>query len=249
MMLLLSIAFADARQDLENALMARSLGERDVAQNALIRLTRSLAADDPLRGLALFWSATLSAELGQPDAARETLRDCIRNGPAREDCADLLGRLELEQSAMRVPTRWNFSAEHGMVHLWSQSDQGAVRVEPVGSDPALIWESRQLPDQAGMLLFAVDSAVTPKRLSMRLSTPEERAVLLPLFMDEFGAVHRAKQPIVLTQERPRSVSIELADVPGLDPRRLERVVLRDLTAADDTASGKTVVVLDDVSLR
>lgn len=249
MLFWLPLAFADAREDLENALLARSIGDRETALNELVRLGRSLAAEDPLRGLALFWSATLRAELGAPDEAREILRECIRSGPGRQDCADLLARLELERTAMRVPGTWDFTGEHGIALYWSQADHGSVQVEEIEGNPALVWVTQHVPEQPGMLLFAVVPGGRPQRLTMRLSTPDERTVLLPFFMDDAGRAHRARQPVVLTAGRSRLIAVDLADVEGLDPRHLERVVLRDLTPASDTDQGQTVVVLDDVSLR
>lgn len=250
MLLWVAVAFADAREDLEGALLARSLGDRATAQATLIRLRRSLAAEDPLRGLALFWTATIDAETGHPDRAREVLRECIRNGPSRDDCSDLLGRLELEQSAMRPPETWSFSGAHGMVHLWTQSDQGSVRVEPVDGDPSLVWTSRHVPDSPGTLLFAVDpGSIPPRRLSFSLQARNHRAALLPLFVDDAGVVRRAPRPLVVEPGPARRVNIDLQSIQGLDPRHLERVVFRDLSGSAEDASGSTEVVLDDVSLR
>lgn len=246
-MLLASLAWAGARADLEGALLARSLGERDAAQATLVRLIRTLAAEDSLRGTALFWSATIHAESGELDQARQTLRECIRNGPAREDCADLLGRIELNASRMQVPGRWDFSGEHGMVHLWTQVDRGTVQVESIDGDPALVWVSRRNPEEPGILLFAVDPVRAPVHLSVTLSTPDERAVVLPLFVDDRSAVHRPDAPVVIARDRPIQLEIDLADVNGLDPARLERVVFRDLTT--EAMPKSTTLVFDDVSLR
>lgn len=250
-MLLLALvgqAFADARSDLEGALLARSLGERAAAQATLVRLIRSLAAEDPLRGTALFWSATLHEESGDRDRARETLRECIRNvGPARGDCTDLLGRIELDDSRMQVPGTWDFTGEHGMVHLWTQTDRGTVQIQEQDGDPALVWTSRRNPEEPGILLFAVDSSTRPRRLTVELSTPDERAVILPLFVDERGTVRRARSPVVLTKDRVVKLALDLDDVAGLDPSQLERVVFRDLTS--DATPKSTTLILDDVSLR
>ena len=250
MLLWCAIAFGDAREDLENALLARSIGDRETALNELVRLGRTLAAEDPLRGLALFWSSTLRAEMGDLDEARDSLRECIRSGPGRQDCADLLARLELERTAMRVPGTWSFNGEHGIAVLWNQAEHGSVQIEEIDGDPALVWVSHHVPDQPGMLLFAVVPGARPQRLSMRISTPDERALVLPLFIDDAGQIHRAQQPTVLSAPHTvHTLVVDLAEVKGLDPARLERVVLRDLTPASDTDTAQTVVVLDDVSLR
>lgn len=246
--LLPTLAFADARSDLDGALLARSLGERAAAQSTLVRLIRSLAADDPLRGSALFWSATLYEEGGQRERARRVLRECLRNvTPAREDCADLLGRIELDDSRMHVPETWDFSGEHGVVHRWTQTDRGTVQTERLDGDPALVWTSRRNPDEAGMLLFAVDPAQAATQLSVQLSTPDDRALILPLFVDDRGGVHRPETPVVLTKDRPANVSIVLGEIDGLDPSRLEWVVFSDLTT--DATPKSTTLIVDDVSLQ
>ena len=247
MILAASLAWAGARADLEGALLARSLGEREAAQATLVRLIRSLAAEDPLRGTALFWSATLHEESGELDQARQTLRECIRSSQAREDCTDLLGRIELNETRMVVPGTWDFSGEHGMVHLWTQIDRGTVHVASSEGDPELVWVSRRTPEEPGMLLFAVDPSVPPERLSVALSTPDERAIVLPLFVDDRGAVHRPRTPVVLARDRPVQLELELATIQGLDPTRLERVIFRDLTV--DASPKSTTLVFDDVSLR
>jgi hypothetical protein len=242
---------SDAREQLEEALLARSLGDHAGARAGFLTLSRSLAADDPVRSWALLWLARIQIERGEATDAREALRECIRTTAARQACVDQLGRLEIESTAITsIPTVWTFDGDHGIVHNWNQSDRGSIRLERDGDDAVLVWVTRQDEDDPGTILFGVDQATPPPTtFTATVAVRDRKARIGVLFVDEQGELY--PHPGVQTVEPGEAVTLgfRIADAKGpegaLDPAALQMVLIRDVTAGQDTS----VIVLDDVGLR
>lgn len=258
-MFFLLAAFASSpsenRQDLETALLARAMGDHDAARAGLLTLSRSLAAEDPVRSWALFWLATTRFERGDLRDARESLRECIRTGPARQECVDLLGKLEVEATAIsKIPTIWSFDGDHGIVHYWTQAERGSIRVDRSSSNAVLVWTTRHDEDVPGTLLFGVDQPKpAPRRFTARMMSQDRDARIGVLFVDERGEAFQHPDAVVsLRAGEVLQMSLSLDEARGpsgtLDPSRMERVLIRDLTAEQDRSGGSTVLVLDDIGL-
>lgn len=253
-MLLMLAALAGGREDLESALLARSLGDHVGSATLLVNVVRTAAADDPSRAWALFWLATERAEQGDAPGAREALRECIRTGPARAECVALLGRLEVEASAITtVPTIWTFDGDHGVVHWWLQNDRGSIRVEDRDGDPALVWVTEHDELDPGTLVIGVDTPrPLPRKLRASLLAPGRNAWLAVVFVDADGKLF-GQSPIALPAGRPVELELPLERATGptgtLDPSRLEMVIVRDMTAKSDPSGGSSLLVIDDIGLE
>ncbi|MCB9674978.1 MAG: hypothetical protein H6737_07670 [Alphaproteobacteria bacterium] len=253
---LLAASASDSREDLEDALLARAMGDHATARAGFLTLSRSLAAEDPVRSWALYWLATTRLERDDFAGARESLRECIRTGPARQECVELLGRLEVQSTAItQIPTVWGFEGDHGVVHYWTQSDRGSIRIEDGSGDAALVWVSRHDEDVPGTLLFGVNAPTPPPRrfVATMLSQGRDARVGV-LFVDEYGNAYQHPAAVrTLRAGEPYEMSVPLREARGpaglLDPTHLERVLIRDLTAEKDRTGGSTILVLDDVGLQ
>lgn len=242
------------REGLEDALLIRALGDHSEARVRLLTLVRSLAADDPARGRALYWLATGLVEAGDDDGAREALRECIRTGPARAECVELLGQIELRAGAIReTPTIWTFDGDHGLVQLWWQADRGEIRLEPSAEGRALHWTTRHDERNAGTLLFGVDRPSPPPRLFRATLTSVGRdAWIAVLFGNEQGDLF-GQDVIPLSAGRPATLEIPLDRATGpsgrLDPKQLDLVALHDLTARYDRTGGASELVITSIGLQ
>lgn len=246
---LLLIAFAwgqEARQGLEDAMLARALGDHETARARLLLLTNSLSADDPVRGWALYRLATIQLDWGDAERARTTLRECIRTGPAREVCEDLLGRMQLDDHAMRaVPTQWTFDGPHGVI----LPGNGRLTIEA----EQLVWRQPRDPGVPGTLLFGVDLPPdTPvSTLQLQVTSVGADAWVGLVFVDEQGSVFPAVEGVRrLPADLPTPLVADLTSgPPGLDPSRIERVLIRDMSALNDANASTGELRIDDVTLR
>lgn len=256
MLLALAGAFAaDYRGDLEDALLARALGDHATAVTGLQFVVRNGAAEDASRAWALYWLGTSLIEAGDPEGAREALRECIRVGPARAACMEQLGRLQVQAQAIRaVPTVWGFDREHGIAQAWTQSDRGTLRVEEIDGDPALVWTTQHDEWAPGALLFAVEGArPAPRTFHARVRSRGRDGWFAVVFVDARGADH-VQPPIHLPADQEVTVDLPLgsarvvASGAALDPASLSLVILHDVTALTDASGGPSTFVFDDVGL-
>ncbi len=242
---------SEAREQLEEALLARSLGDHAGARAGFLTLSRSLAADDPVRSWALLWLARTRIERGDGIGAREALRECIRTTAARQPCVDQLGRLEIESTAItKTPTIWTFDDDHGVVHNWNQADRGSIRLDRIDGDAVLVWVTRQDEDDPGTVLFGVDQPTpTPTFFTATVEARERKARIGVVFIDDRGNLFPHPDVRALEPGIPVTLDLRLSEARGangtLDPTALEKVLLRDVTAGQDNS----VFLLDDVGLR
>ena len=249
-MILVGLALAadggpSARQRLEDALLARALGDHDLCRSRLMTLANSLAADDPVRGWSLFWLATMRMEWGEPQAARETLRECIRTGPTREVCEDLLVRLELEGAAMRaVPTVWDFQGPHGVV----LPEQGRMAVE----DGELVWTHVRDPSSPGTLIFGVDLPpdTPPATFTLTIRSVDRESWVGVVFVDTRGNVLPASEGVRrLPADTPITLNLPVDGQRGPLPGTLERVLVRDVSGLSDASGASSTLRFAEIALR
>lgn len=225
-----------ARQRLEDALLARALGDHARSRSGLLTLTRSLPSEDPVRGWALFWLGTERLEWGEVEAARNSLRECIRSGPARDVCEELLARLELEERAIQeLPTVWTFDGPHGVIL------PGAGRMAMEGGD--LVWSHVRDPAQAGTLIFGTElpPELPPSRLTLSITSVGRESWLGVVLVDIHGNVVPAPEGVQrVAADRATELVTRLDVAVGLDPTELERVLIRDVTGMDDAGSTSTL---------
>ena len=242
---------SEAREELEEAMLARSLGDHAGARSGFLTLSRSLAADDPVRSWALLWLARVRIEREDATGAREALRECIRTTAARQPCVDQLGRLEIESTAItQTPTIWSFDGDHGIVHSWNQSDRGSIRLDRDGGDAVLVWVTRQDENDPGTVLFGVNDPVpTPTVFTATLESRESPARVAVLFIDAQGHLYAHPGVRMLEPEQPLTLELRLSEARGangtLDPATLDKVLIRDLTVGQD----RSILLLDDIGLR
>ncbi len=229
----------DARARLEDALLARALGEHARCRSRLLTLVNELAADDPVRGEALSWLATVEREQGEQDRAREHLRDCIRSGPARSRCEEQLAALELEARAVRErPTVWDFDGPHGLV----LSGRGRILVK----DGRLHWFSVRDPSNPSALSFGLDLADDePLQVEIELFSPESPAWLNLLVVDRAGTVRPAPEGI----QRVPTGELHNLRFTVERPASTDRAVLRDMSGLSAGSGSESHIELHAISFR
>lgn len=246
--LLLAVAWAaDAQASLEEALLVRALGDHETARSALSRLADETPADHPVHGQVHYWLARLELERRNRDGARQSFRACIRTPVTREVCADALGKMELEDRAVReLPTVWRFDGSpHGVV----LPGQGRMEV----AEGTLLWAHPRDPLALDTLLLGVDLPVgaVPERVSLTVTPRGREAWVGIVFVDADGTVVPAREGVYrLPADRPSEVEAFLRPPPpGLDVRRLDRVLIRDVSALNDEQPGLAILALDDLTVE
>ncbi|MFT6142808.1 MAG: hypothetical protein ACJAV2_000674 [Myxococcota bacterium] len=223
-------------------------------------LTRTLAADEPVRGVALYWLGRALESDGDTDGARYALRECVRAGGARTRCLDLLGRIELESAAVRrVPTVWNLEdGQHGFIHPWLYADKGSIRLGS-GDDThkdVLVWATRVSPDLDDQLLLGFTTpAPGPSGVRMTIRPMRQdwalRVVAFDVHNNQYVATLNGG---IITAERGRwrRVDIELSTFQALEgsrrlrPSELDHIVLQDVSAFQGTPSGPNELWLANI---
>lgn len=247
----------DARAALYDAMLAEAAwGDLDAAVATYKRLSRSLPDRDPVATEALFWLGHALDQRGSAEEAREALIGGIATGRC-DGCRALLERIAIdEESVTVVPVRWTFDdARHGFFHPWTLQDAGAIRLAPgPDGDPALEWTSMAEARRPDQLVVGFRSP-SPPPVGLRFEiTAADRPALLQLWaQDADGRVYTLPEPVVLAPGAPRPVAVTLAALapaepgPPLDPARLSRVVLVDVTGGRQP--GPHRVWLDDFEVR
>ncbi len=219
-------------------------------------LGRTLGADDPVRSEALYWLGRARYEQGEVDGARDALRECVRTGGMRASCLELLGRLELEQmSITAVPTTWTFDdPAHGFVHPWRYAHKGSIRLhETDRGDAMLAWRTTVGARSDDQLWVGFSEPSPPPRgVKFLLRSSDLRAFVRLHVVDIHGRRYSARRPVevpagqmVVVDVALRTLQAEDPQHPPLDPRRLHRLVVQDVTAYHGTGRGENELLLDD----
>lgn len=247
-------------RELHDALLAEAIdGDLQASAADYERMVRNAAADDPMRGAALYWLGRARWQASDVAGAKEALREGVRAGSARNACLELLDQIELEQGALRaLPVRWSFDdPTHALVHPWWYRDAGSIRVQPdTPSGPALVWTTQLDPRRDDQLHLPLDRpSPAPRGLRFIALAEAEEASLRLVFLDEDG--HRwapraqpgpwrlpAGEPVLVEQRLDELVPLD-ADVETNATVVLARVILQDVTAFYTQRAGTRTLLLDD----
>lgn len=243
----------DAWIRLYDGLLAEAVdNDIDSANGAYSDLVRTLGGDDPLRSVALYWQGRALDSDGDVRGARDALRECVRTGYARARCLDLLGRIELEQAAVRrVPAAFDFSEpDHPFVHPWIYADKGSIRTQ-MG---ALEWRTIVDPDLDDQLLAGfADEVAAPRGVRVRLTSASAEGTLRVLMFDDSGnrfGVPEGKLDAprgqLTTFDVPFSELVPLDGVARFDASRVDHLVLQDVSAYYGAQTGPNTWLIDEV---
>ncbi len=261
---LLSPAHADeidAWIELYDGILAEAAdNDVDEAVRTYQGLTRTLAADEPVRGVALYWLGRALESDDDTDGARYALRECVRAGNARTRCLDLLGRIELESAAVRrVPTVWDLEdGQHGFIHPWVYADKGSIRLgsgDTTHKD-VLVWATRVSPDLDDQLLLGFTTpAPGPNGVRMTMRPMRQdwalRVVAFDVHNNQYVATLNGG---IITAQPGRwtPVNIDLSAFQALEgtgrlrSSELDHIVLQDVSAFQGTPSGPNELWLADI---
>ncbi|HHO50119.1 MAG TPA: hypothetical protein ENK18_04415 [Deltaproteobacteria bacterium] len=233
-------------------------GDLDGAARRYLRMSRNRATDPTTRAETLFFLGRAMYDLGRIDLAREALLEGIRSGVCAIRCRDLLETLEIDlESVTTVPTRWTFDeTDHGFFHPGAVQDLGAIKLgQAPDGDRALAWSTSpqaRRPDRLVIGLKRPNPA--PSLVSVRITSETLDAILQLVVEDEAGHRYSLPQPRALPAGRSRTLELPLAQLiplqpgtPPLDPTRLTRLALIDLTGA--RTSGDNTLWIHDFALR
>lgn len=223
-------------------------------------LVRNLGADDPVRSAALYWLGRTRYEQGDVDGARTSLRECVRIGIEKARCLELLGHIELEQSAIRhVPVHWTFDdTTHGFVHPWRYADKGSIRIHREGDldDPMLAWRTSVDVRTDDELVVGFDNPKPPPSgVKFLLRSRDMNAYIRLRVYDIYGRQYGAAPPhTVVRVPKGQMIVVELPfdEVVGDDPdavpfdaRNIDRLVVQDVTAYHGDRTGENELTIDD----
>lgn len=214
--------------------------------------------DSPESGDLRYRLARARWDLQLWDEARDALRDGIRTGSCTAPCFDLLGRIELDAAAIRTtPVTWTFDGtDHGIFHPWFHSDIGSIRTQTTteSADPALIWSTTATVREGDELLVAFDQPnPAPRRISMNVMATVQDAWLRAWVIDAHGNSYVVGTSIRIPTGAEVEWTLDLAEATAiegspiqLDTSDLWRLILRDTTALDGSATGANEIHIDDV---
>lgn len=243
---------------LHDALLERSLrGVDDDVEALFEQLAQDLPAASPVRGRALLALGEARVELGDVEGARAALRECVRMGPGREPCLQLLGRVELDQGAVReIPLTWTFSEpEHGFVHPWSYAGKGSVRVEERGGDPALTWTTRveaQSDDQLVLGFHVADEPPSGVKFTVH-ATAFDAHLRLVVYDVAGNRFTRGQFIAPIGRDQPIDAPVDTFqgvddDRGALDPATIHHLVVQDVTGYVARSRGDNTLVIDDFTV-
>lgn len=214
---------------------------------------------DPSLALLRYRLGMIDWALGDTAAARAVLDACVREGLDKARCLDLRGRIDLEADAVHsVPVRWDFAdTRHGFVHPRAFWEQGSIRIANDDGGSALVWTTTVDGNREDQLVAGFrDPTPAPKLVRIRMSSRRMDGLVTLTFLDLEG---RASGPPTRAFRLPRGEVVEIvvrlaevlpleADTPHLDPARLHRMVLRDVTGRSG-AAGVNELWIDEVEVR
>lgn len=259
--LLAVLAFAQDDRASRDALQDTLLVE--AADHAVVQATRNyevlvknLGADDPVRSEALYWLGRARYEQGEVGGARDALRECVRTGGMRSSCLELLGRIELEQGAIReIPAEWTFDrTTHGFLHPWRYADKGAIRLAPgQQGDPGLAWRTTVDARGDDQLWVGFDSPdPAPRGVRFLLWSDRIESWIRLHASDIHGRRYSTPQSFRVPAGEMIVVDVHMDELepedpatPPLDPAELYRLTLQDVTAYHGAARGDNELFLDD----
>lgn len=231
-------------------------GDLPRAAVAYEQLVRHLPDEDPMRAEALYHLGDVRYRQGDVDGARAALREGIRVGHNRDQCLVLLGRVELEQSAIHeVPVYWRFDGtSHGFVHPWARASRGSIHIEEEAG--ALGWTTTvdaRADDQ--LVVGFRNPQPSPRGIRLEVQSMKMDAHLRMLVYDVFGRKYTSArgavstpvpvgETIVIDVEMASMVALDANQGP-LDPQRLDRVIIQDVTGYVGRETGPNTLLIDN----
>ena len=234
----------------------------------LIPRQAKLGAQDPnqmapFRGdvyLSLGRSRYLMGDIAR---AREALMEGIRTNTCPDQCNAFLSELELEQNAVReVPVHWAFdSPDHGFFHPWVYArNKGTLRIHKAeGSDnAALVWDTIIDDRQGDMLVVAFDEpSPAPRSIRLKMQSTTVAAQVAFHVVDDLGNRFQPRdgpQPVpalkVVQIDLRLTEMVPLDPASGpLDPARISRFEVLDVSASAMATPGPNALYLDDFEVR
>jgi hypothetical protein len=196
---------------------------------------------------------------GRYDDARETAMAGIRGGACRARCTDLVARIDLDRAAIRVvPTTWTFSGDHGVFHPW-EHEHGTLRTR-TGTAPGeadLEWSTDVSVRESDELVFGFDRPTpAPARIRLTVRSTAFEAWLRLWAQDDTGREYVLGSSVRIPTDQSVELAVRVADArpldgrpEPLDPGRLWRVWIRDVTHLSGTGSGPNTLVIDDLTVE
>jgi hypothetical protein len=246
-------------QQLHRIQLAESAdGDLPGAIAAYEQLTHQLDDQDPLLAETLYWLGKARFAAKDSKGASDALTACARRVSAwRQRCLDLLGEVALERSSIKeVPTRWDFSGDHGVLHPSQYEDkERSLRIENVANNARLAWTTSVDPRRDDLVIVGFARPTpTPKGFRVTLRSGLFDALIRLIVYDAFGRRYQIGQ-ISVPAQRDVPVDIRFAGVqaegpsePPLDPAAIDRLIIQDVTAYYSTARGANTLYLDDLEV-
>ncbi len=242
----LALAFGqdlDGRMMLTDALLDQAAhGDHLASVEVYGRLARELPVQDPLRGDALYWLGHAHHLLGNPEAAREALREGIRTDLCPTRCRDLLEAVELEQArATELPLVWSFDApDHGLFHPWRFGDRGPVQLQ----QGALMWTTLPDPRQYNRLVMGFDEVGPVAAIGLDLEARGRDMRLQVVVTDRRNRQFGLPDALRLRAGQRAQVRLEPRDFVPVEEGSgvLDRTAFAELWLVDITPQGSQVTL-------
>jgi len=224
------------RARVQLALIAEAVrGDIPTAIARYQHVVRTQPVDHPLWALAVVAWARGLYEDGRVAEAEEALREAIRRGRCEADCLSLLQTIGLDQESIReTPVDWTFRDENpGLFHHWSRQGQGELVATPRG----LSWTTQADPRRSDRLVMGfIRPEPPPAQLEFIVRSIEATAFVRIVLEDESG--DRFVTPTTRLPPNEATPVVALVEevvaedpTSRLDPGRLSRVSLEDLTGS------------------
>ncbi len=211
---------------------------------------------DPALPEALYWLARLRWLQGDLEGARAALDACMGTVAGRARCAALRARVDLDAEAVRaLPVVWTFDDDsHAVFHPRPVWDVGSIRIDRTPEGGVLWWTTTVGPREDRLEVPFSAPEPAPSEVRLTVSSALLDAALAVDLVDDLGRSYAVSAvPIRLPRGERRTVTLSLdsassADGRRLDPRTLDRLVIRDVTAATG-AAGLSHIGLHDLRIE
>lgn len=258
MILLSALARADddarAWETLYDARLVEAVdGTPEVAVLYYEELLRDLGPKDPMVGQTWYWLGRARWELGDLDGATTALRQAARDPQQKSAANALLARIDLASRAVRtLPWSAGFEGStSGFVRAGETAEKGALEIRPVGTNPALAWNTRVVGGETDRLYLGLEPGLPLREVSFRVRATAHVSELRVVVAD--GAGGRFSAPVTtVPTDAWTTVSLPLgafrAEDGGL-PSGVRLLELEDATGRGGQDLGVNTLLVDDVALR
>ena len=226
-------------------------------------LLDNLADDDPLRGEVLYWLGRARFDAADPVRARTALLRAAAHPQARERARAYLGWMALEERQIKsLPYVETFAAGTGaLVRGWgrgAEDDLGAASGRG-RSDTTAAWRVGVSDGEQDFLAVAIaPDAGRLEHLHIRLRAEGFEAVMTIVVVDaddrRWVSAETTRIPTKDWTDLRIDTGTLVGEGPGggaqqLNPSRVRRVELVDVTAFHSRMRGEHWVFIDELSLR